>query len=203
VDRAGVIAVVLAGGAGRRLGGAKATAPLGGRTLLEHPLAALRAAGLPAVVVAKASTPLPALPGVEVWHEPDHPRHPLVGIVCALRRAGGRPVLVCAGDLPFVGAPLLTRLARADAGGRPAVLAAAPDGALQPLLGRYEPQALELLAPEAEVGSAPMRRLAAALRPAVAIVSDPVQLFNVNTPADLARAQAILAAGGGRGPSRR
>ena len=47
--------------------------------------------------------------GVTVWIEPEHPRHPLVGIVQALALADGRPVLVCGADLPFVSAELVRR----------------------------------------------------------------------------------------------
>jgi molybdopterin-guanine dinucleotide biosynthesis protein A len=52
------LGVVLAGGRGSRLGGAKPTAELAGRPLVSYPLAALAAAGLDAVVVAKPGTDL-------------------------------------------------------------------------------------------------------------------------------------------------
>jgi molybdopterin-guanine dinucleotide biosynthesis protein A len=134
-----LVGVVLAGGRGRRLGGDKAVAVLGGRPLITHPLAAMRAVLAEVAIVAKHDTALPdGLGGVAVWIEPDEPRHPLLGIVHALRCARGRAVLVCAADLPFVTAGALRALATADAGGAPAVLAEGPDGT-QPLLGRYEP----------------------------------------------------------------
>ncbi|MGH2902423.1 MAG: NTP transferase domain-containing protein, partial [Solirubrobacteraceae bacterium] len=47
------IGVILAGGKGRRLDGAKASALLGGRPLASYPVAAMRAAGLEALLVAK------------------------------------------------------------------------------------------------------------------------------------------------------
>ncbi|MBS1881068.1 MAG: NTP transferase domain-containing protein, partial [Actinobacteria bacterium] len=97
---------MLAGGAGTRLGGGKATAELAGRALVEYPLAALAAAGVEAVVVAKAETELPRL-AVPVVVEPAAPRHPLLGIVAALRHAGGRPVLAVACDLPLLAPALL------------------------------------------------------------------------------------------------
>jgi len=85
--------VVLAGGAGTRLGGGKATVQLAGRALVEWPLAALAGARIEAMVVAKPDTDLPALK-VPVLREPDEPRHPLLGIVTALRAAGaGRRLL--------------------------------------------------------------------------------------------------------------
>lgn len=197
VERQQPIGVVLAGGAARRLGGAKSTARLGGRPLLGYAVEALQAAVGEVAVVAKPATGLPALPdGVTVWHEPPAPQHPLVGVVWALRCAAGRAVLVCAGDLPFVTPVLLARLAAGDAGGAPATVAAAPGprGPLQPLLARYEPAAVRLLAPAAIAGTAPLRSVVAALHPAVVAVDDARVLFNVNTPEDLAAAEALLAA---------
>ena len=74
------LVAVLAGGRGRRLGGAKPAAELCGRPLVAWPLEAARAAGLEAVVVAKAGTPLPDL-DVPVWIEPDScpPRRNVAG----------------------------------------------------------------------------------------------------------------------------
>ncbi len=63
----------------------------------------------------------------------------------ALRRAGGRAVVVCAADMPFVGVELLRSLASADPAGSLAVVACDSAGALQPALARYEPGALEVL----------------------------------------------------------
>ena len=62
-----MVGVVLAGGAGRRLGGDKAVASLNGRALLDYALRTVRRAVGEAVVVAKRDTVLPALPaGVAV-----------------------------------------------------------------------------------------------------------------------------------------
>jgi molybdopterin-guanine dinucleotide biosynthesis protein A len=96
------IGVILAGGRGQRMGGAKATVMLGGRPLITYPLRALSAVLDDVVVQAKADTELPSLPGTTVWIESEPHRHPLIGIVEALGLAGGRPVLVCAVDIPFV-----------------------------------------------------------------------------------------------------
>ena len=56
-----MIVAVLAGGRGRRMGASKATVALAGEPLISRPLAAARAAGLEAVVVAKPDTALPEL----------------------------------------------------------------------------------------------------------------------------------------------
>jgi molybdopterin-guanine dinucleotide biosynthesis protein A len=172
------------------MGGAKALAPLGGEPLLYWPLRALREAVDEVVVVAKRTTALPALPaGVEPWVEPDTPPHPLVGIVHALDTASGRAVLVVAVDLPLVTPVLLRDLAGLDAAGAPAVVAAA-GGEPQPLCARYEPAAaarLRAALPDGRVLDA-----VRALRPVLVEVGDPLVLTNVNTPEDLARAEAAL-----------
>jgi molybdopterin-guanine dinucleotide biosynthesis protein A len=189
------IGVLLAGGQGRRLGGGKALAKLAGRPLISYPLAAMRAAVRDVVIVAKPDTELSAVQeGAEVWREPAEPRHPLVGIVYALSRAAGRDVLVCAADLPFITAAALGQLARADADGAAAVIATAPGSGLQPLLGRYRALCGVLLAAEAREGTAPVRDVVTALEPRLVELDDSALLFNVNSPADLEAAEAILAA---------
>jgi molybdenum cofactor guanylyltransferase len=183
---------VLAGGAGRRIGGAKALAELAGRPLIEYPLAAMRAAGLsPLAIVAKPDTELPALVGVQIWLELERTRHPLIGLVEALRRAGGQPVVVCAADMPLVRAETIATLAASDPGDSPAVVASSPDRGIQPLLGLYLPAAAELLAPAARAACAPLRATVAALGPRLLEVAD-AELLNVNSAADLAHAQARI-----------
>jgi molybdopterin-guanine dinucleotide biosynthesis protein A len=210
------VGVVLAGGRGQRIGGDKAVVSLAGRPLLSYPVRAVLDALDHVVVVAKPSTVLPALGDVAVWEEPEHPSHPLVGIAEALRRADGRWVLVCAGDMPFVPVSLLTSLASlagqasragsdsgsgsgsgsgsdGDFGAAPAVVAASADGALQPLLGCYGPACLERLAAAAQEAVAPARAVIEALGPLVVPVTDPRALFNVNSAEDLREAEALLA----------
>jgi molybdopterin-guanine dinucleotide biosynthesis protein A len=181
--------VVLAGGRARRLGGEKATAVLAGVPLVSYPLQALRMVVDHVVVVAKPQTRLPPL-DVEVLHEPAEPHHPLVGIVCALHAAAGRPVLVAAGDLPFLDVASLRRLLAGPAG--PAVIAAGPRSGPQPLLGVYRPPALAALQAAAEVGTASVRDVVFGLG-ATLVTVDESALFNVNSPEDLAEAELRLA----------
>ncbi|MCU0313546.1 MAG: molybdenum cofactor guanylyltransferase [Solirubrobacteraceae bacterium] len=177
------VGVVLAGGAGSRVGGDKAALPVAGRPLISWPLAALRAVLAEVAVVAKEATVLPPVGyGVLVWREPDEPRHPLAGVVEALRRAGGRPVVVLACDLPLVTPALVRALAEGDAGGAPALVARA-EGRLQPLCARYEPAARALL--EGFDGSGRVVTQIEALGPAVLEV-EAALLRNVNTPQDAA-----------------
>jgi molybdopterin-guanine dinucleotide biosynthesis protein A len=187
------IGVLLAGGRGSRLGGAKALAPLAGRPLICHALAALQGAVGEVAIVAKPDTSLPVLHGVTVWREPAAPRHPLVGIVHALACANGCPVLVCAADMPFVSCEVLAALAAADPAGAPAVVATSAERGLQPLLGCYQPQAGALLAAAAHQGVVPVRRAVSGLGARLLEVADANVLFNVNSAEDLATAEALLA----------
>ncbi len=189
-EGAGVVGIVLAGGRGRRLGGSKALALLAGRPLVEHVAMALAAVADEVVIAAKADTALPDLGDrASVWIEPDEPRHPLIAITHGLRRAGGRPVLVCAVDLPLVSPELLGTLAAPAAAPRLAVIAAA-DGRWQPLLGRYEPEAALTLEAAGTRGRA--LDAVAALDPVVVSARDASDLLNVNDPADLLEAESVL-----------
>ncbi len=189
--RDGPIGVVLAGGIGRRIGGAKALALLQGRPLIEYPLAVLRSVLGDVAVVAKPDTELPSLPGVSIWIEPPVPQHPLTGIVEALKRASGRSVVVCATDLPFVSEAVIEALAAHLVPGVPAVVAAR-DGELQPLLACYHPGAEALLRASAAEGRAPLREVMQGIGAHVLEVGDPEVLFNINLPADLVQAAAML-----------
>jgi molybdopterin-guanine dinucleotide biosynthesis protein A len=191
------IVAVLAGGRGDRLGGAKPAAVLAGRPLVCHSLRAAADAGLEAIVVAKRSTMLPAL-RTRVVHEPEEPRHPLLGVLTALGFAAARAhppaVVTLACDMPFVTGPLLGWLARLDG-----VVMANVDGQPQPLLGRCPVEALPLLERELAAGRS-LRSALAALAPIIVAESelsrfgDPARLcFNVNDPDDLRVAAEWLA----------
>ena len=175
--KSGVIGVVLAGGSGSRIGGAKATAQLDGHALISYPLAAALGALSSVAVVAKDGVELPQLDQrVELWIEPDEPRHPVVGVIEALRRAEGRAVLIIACDLPLLTSEVVALIASADADGSVAVLASAA-GRPQPLLARYEPAALALL--EKFDTDGPMTEQVMALMPT--LVEVPAEAsFNVN-----------------------
>jgi molybdopterin-guanine dinucleotide biosynthesis protein A len=177
-----VLGVVLAGGAGRRVGGGKAGLIVGGRPLIEYPIDSLRAAGLDVVVVAKADSVLPVL-DAPVVHDAHAIRHPLAGIVTALDHAGGRPVLVVGADMPGLPPQLLARLAAADPAA--AVVVARVGDALQPLCARYGPGVREALA-EALAAEAPLRRTVEGLSP-LFVATDAAAVDNVNTPEDLRR----------------
>jgi molybdopterin-guanine dinucleotide biosynthesis protein A len=183
---------VLAGGRGSRLGGAKATVELAGKPLIAYPITALAEAGIEPVVVAKRGSEMPPLPCRTVW-EPEEPRHPLAGLVAALRGAADRPLIAVACDMPFLAPALLAHLAAAA---EPLVLPE-PDAELHPFPGRYETSLLPALEGALEAGE-PLRRTLARLGPRRLDADElgrfgPPEhlLFNVNTPTDLERARRL------------
>jgi molybdopterin-guanine dinucleotide biosynthesis protein A len=174
------------------MGTPKATLELGGVPLIARALQALRDAGLETAVVAKADVVLPGI-DAELWVEPRAERHPLAGILEALERADRRAVLACACDMPFVTPELIAHIAAF-----PGTAVPEAGGRLHPLLARYDPAATRALAAALEA-QAPLheavRQAGAAIVPEseVAAFGDPARLlFNINTPADLARAEELL-----------
>lgn len=178
------LGAVLAGGAATRLGGAKATVELDGRPLISYPLAALEHAGLAAVAVAKAGTDLPALE-VPVITEPAEPVHPLAGVVAALGHAGRRGALIVPCDAPFV-SPMLLRVI----GSAEQVTAVRSGGRTHPLIAFYPASVLGSLESAVNEGKSATSTLEN-LDPHL-IEAPERETFNVNTPDDLARAEALL-----------
>jgi molybdopterin-guanine dinucleotide biosynthesis protein A len=192
-DEPRAVGAVLAGGRSRRMGTAKALVELAGRPLISHPLAAVADASLEPVVVAKPESPLPELV-CRVVREPAEPAHPLRGIVSALEESRGRAVIALACDMPLVPPALLEWLAGLDGG----VVVPRVGERLQPLLARYEPAVAGALGDALERDAA-VHEAVVALEPRV-VAEDELARFgdpelislNVNTPADLERAEAAL-----------
>ncbi len=190
-----VVAVVLAGGAGRRLGGVdKAGLVVGGRPLLNRVLAA--AAGAAGRLVVVGPPRAVDLGRAVIFLEEDEPGGgPVPAVAAALDAAGGAAVvLLLAVDLPLLTTADLSRLVDALAASDPsvgAVAAADPSGRPNPLLAAYRCDALrrEAAAIESPAG-APAARL---LPPQVTVVDlGPEATLNVNTPDDLARAARLI-----------
>lgn len=185
---------ILAGGRATRLGGDKASAQLGGRPLISYPLEAAHAAVAEIVVVAKPTTELPEV-GVQVLHEPLEPVHPLCGIVTALERTEGGPVIVIAADMPFLTGELVAWMETLEE----PVVVPRHGGRLHPLLAKYDGSVLEQLK-IALKGERALQEVVSELSPRLiegdelGRFGDPERLlFNVNTPEDLAGAEAELA----------
>jgi molybdenum cofactor guanylyltransferase len=184
-----VIGVVLAGGAGSRLGpGSKPGTLLAGRPLASYPVEALGAVCERVALVCKRDTVLPDLPGSERWDEPDEPRHPLTGIVHALELAG-ESVMVCAADMPFITPDACRSLLTAPQKSGMAVVAVA-GGVLQPTFAIYAPAALDIL--RAAPPGAPLTDTVENLDPTRVAVPGRL-VSSVNTPEELAGAEEMLA----------
>lgn len=206
IEAGPALGAVLAGGRSSRIGRAKATIELAGRPMIAYPLAALEAAGVEAVVVAKPDSELPAL-DCPVVREPELPHHPLCGIVAALRAASGRAVIAIACDTPLIDPALLAHLATAA----DSLLVPDLDGRPQPLPARYGPD----LRPHLEAALAreePLRRTVESLSPRLlrgeelSRFGDPERLLlNVNDEEGLGLATALIRArsAASQRPSRR
>lgn len=190
-----IAAVVLAGGEGRRIGGAKPQRMLAGRTLLERAAAqASTFSDLTAVAVRDRA--LAGVPDDLTLIEDAPWEGPLGGLAAALAfaRAHGRAaVLTLPCDMPLVPPDLAPRLATA-LGDRAAALATS-GGRLHPVCGLWRVEAVDALPAWAGTGQRSLKGFAAALSFATADWPvEPVDpFFNVNTAEDLARAEALLA----------
>ncbi|MDX2597080.1 MULTISPECIES: NTP transferase domain-containing protein [Streptomyces] len=186
-------AVVLAGGAARRLGGAdKPGLRVGGRALLDRVLAACAGAATTVVVAA----PRPASRPVR-WTREDPPgAGPVAALEAGLRLTTAAQTVVLSADLPFLEPATLDRLLTTlrDTGADGALLTDA-DGRDQPLVAAYRTAALRrelaalATAPDGLTGL-PLRRLTGALR--LTRVPDPLASFDCDTWDDLVNARARI-----------
>jgi molybdopterin-guanine dinucleotide biosynthesis protein A len=199
----GTLGVLLAGGAGSRLGLAvpKALAPLAGETLLAHGLRTLAALCDPVVVAAPAALdlPLPAEGSFARVFDVEGPRCPLAGIVAGLGATSFERAVVLGVDFPLATPAALAAMVE-RLGDHQAVVPA-PGGFLQPLAAVYASAARAILAGRLEAGE---RSIVRALVSLDVLRLDDVALselpggletfFNLNTPDDLADAERRLEA---------
>jgi molybdenum cofactor guanylyltransferase len=187
----GYAAVILAGGAGRRLGGrTKPALPVGGRPMLERVLDAVADAA-PRVVVGPSALAVPA--GVLRTCEEPPGGGPVAALAAGLTEvASVDTVAVLAADLPFLtrGAVATLRRALQESTVDGAVYVD-PDGRRQTLCGVWLRTSLteRLAALERQHGTA-LRDLLAGLRVReVAAGERPVPWYDCDTPEDLDRAE--------------
>src|SRR5256885_5417532 len=189
---------VLAGGAARRYGGRpKGLVKLGGRRILDRVVDAVAAVtGAPPLLVANAPEGPGWRPDLRTVRDVRPDCGSLGGIYTAVASGPG-PVLCVAWDMPFVTPELLRALVEGSAacdaflpesdgrrgvGPLCAVYGRACGPAIEPQLARKDLSPVGFHA-DVKLGTPPLER--------VRVYGDPdVLFFNVNTPADLARAEA-------------
>lgn len=184
-------AVVLAGGAGRRIGGGKPFVRLAGRPLVSHVLARVAAQSRAIAINA------PAPDGFEDFGCPVLPDDtpglgPLGGILAALRWArteGAREVLTVAVDTPFLPLDTVARLRCARAR---AAFAETADGA-HATTGLWAVDLADPLSDALDRGLRKVRDWTAEIGAVPVRFDDADAFFNVNTADDLQRAEARLA----------
>ena len=192
-------AAILAGGRARRFGGRpKLLLPLGGRRIAERLLAALRAVADQVFIVADDCEAYAGL-GLPVHPDVLAGAGPLGGVHAALCASRSSRTLVVAGDMPFLHASFLDHLLQLAS---PAVDVAVPrtrDG-YQPLCACYRASCIPVLerrvamrALAAGEAVMAMRRREVGADEIEPFDPDGTLFFNVNTPADHARALALAA----------
>lgn len=200
---AGTIAAIIAGGAATRLGGRpKGLVEIGGRRIVDRQLEALGQAFPRVVLVANDPTPWQ---GLRLRIVPDRGgpgRGPLAGLDAALAAlAPDEHAVVCvAGDLPFL-APALLDLLRDVAPGADAVVPrlGTPSGPRpEPLCARYGRACAAPIAAALAAGRLKAAAVVEELGPRWLLEdelrrADPElrSFLNVNTPEDVARAEAL------------
>ncbi|MFF2406206.1 NTP transferase domain-containing protein [Streptomyces sp. NPDC058092] len=187
-------AIVLAGGAAKRLGGAdKPGIRVGGRALLDRVLAACADASTTVVVGGRR----PTARAVTWTREEPQGGGPLAALDAGVRCTGAEWVLVLSADLPFLGESTVGGLlAAARDGQRDGALCADPDGRDQPLVAVYrgEPLRRELALIATEHGGLsglPLRLLTNELDLA-RVEAGPLASFDCDTWEDIASARARI-----------
>lgn len=191
-------AVILAGGRSSRMGGGdKVLLALDGRPLIAHVLDRLAPQAGPLAISANGDPARFAGFGLPVLADslPDFPG-PLAGVLAAMDWAaalGADAVLTAAGDTPFPPADLAAGL-QAAAGPSGLALAADHDaeGALRlhPTFGLWPTILREDLRAELQAGQRRVRRWTGRHHAGTALFAGHEPFFNINTPDDLARAEA-------------
>ncbi|WP_251017331.1 NTP transferase domain-containing protein [Streptomyces sp. ISL-1] len=187
-------AIVLAGGAAKRLGGVdKPSVSVGGRALLDRVLGVCRDAGRTVVVGGRRATARPV-----VWAREEPPGGgPLAALGAGVRQVEAQAVLVLSADLPFLGERTVRQLiGTLGTSGREAALLTDAGGRDQPLVAAYrtEPLRRELALLATEYGSLtglPLRLLTQGLDLA-RIDAEPLASFDCDTWADVSAARARI-----------
>lgn len=190
-----IFGVILAGGQGRRMGGAdKALIRLGGRTLLSHVLDRLEPQVERLAISANGDATRFAHTGLPVLADAAA-QGPLSGLMAALDWAapfGATHVVTAAVDTPFLPEDLVPRLLLAAETSSGGVALAESGGRLHPTFGLWPVAHGDTLRGALARGEARVRAFAGGLGAVPAAFANERAFLNLNTPEDLVRAEAMM-----------
>lgn len=192
-------AAILAGGGARRFGGRpKLLLPLGDRRIVDRLLAALRAVTDQVFIVANDCRTYAGL-GVPVHPDVLTAAGPLGGVHAALSASRSSRTLVVAGDMPFPSPRFLARLLQ-NAGPRVDIAVPRTRDGYQPLCACYRASCIPVLERRIATGALQatealrdLRRHEMGVEEVGPLDPHGTLFFNVNTPADHARALTLAA----------
>ena len=186
------LVVILAGGEGQRMGGAKPLRMLGGERLVDRALRMARTWSDDVRIALRDHGQIEAA-AVAVLLDDPAIEGPLAGLSSALmaaREAGREMVLTIPCDAPFLPGDLSTRLQAAIGTNGAALAASGPD--LHPTCALWRTDALDLLADYVSSGRRSLTGFAQTVG-YFAVDWDARRFFNANRPEDLAEAERRLA----------
>ena len=190
-----VAGILLAAGAGSRLGRPKALVEIGGQTLAARGAGLLRRGGADPIVVVTGAAPVD-LPGVTLVHNPHWRTGMGSSLVAGLTAVsdlppdGYRAVVIALADQPLVGAESVRRLIAAHAAGATVVVAAYDGRPRNPVLIDRIHWAEVLATTTGDAGARPFLRAHPDLVTAVEC-GDTGRADDIDTPEDLARALSL------------
>jgi molybdopterin-guanine dinucleotide biosynthesis protein A len=192
--------IVLAGGKSSRLGQDKALVELGGQTLLQRSVNNLEFLGNEIVVVAAPGQRLPEIAAtsrLKIVRDITSGKGPLVGIYTGLCASAYPLSFVVACDMPFVRRALVEKILGA-ASGYDVVIPRRPQG-LEPLHAAYAQSCIGYIETLLNVGRYKIDSLLETVKVRYleeneirSIDPEGMSFFNINTPADLARAVELI-----------
>jgi molybdenum cofactor guanylyltransferase len=203
-----VAGVVLAGGLSRRMGGGdKGLRELGGKPMLSHVIARLKAQASPVALNANGDPSRFEAFGLPVISDATADfAGPLAGVLAGLRWAAAaapeaRFIVTAACDTPFLPRNLVEALLAASGGRYPFIAVAASGGQVQPVAGLWPVALADELAASLQSGARKAQQWVERHPHVIVefpfaegggVLADP--FFNANTPEDLAEAERTLAA---------
>lgn len=190
-----IFAVILAGGQGRRMGGVdKALVPLAGRPLIAHVLDRLEPQVDTVLISANGDPDRFAPFGCRVVAD-DGSRGPLSGILAGMRVAaelGATHLVSTPVDTPFLPGDLVPRLLLAAEESAEGLAMAADDSGDHPATALWPVGLAPALVAFLDAGETRVLRFAEAHGVVRAPFPDPRAFANLNTPDELAAAEALI-----------